>query len=311
MKPEACKYYLSLSKSPVKPGSALCLAQRSRRKTGCLVCGEALGPLPAPQPEAAAPAPPVNFSELLNLAGLHAEPAAEPAPEAVMDRAQVDAKRWALGKAITKARLDKGLTQKDLADLVGVKGGSVSNWEVGRGSPTYDAALKLDAALGLELVKNYGESLWNRPKNQPADPAQSPQEPAEPAPAEPDESPACEDVLAEADESLPVAPEAARPASPANCANCPPLAQLLEVSARMTEASIKFLADLEAEKTRRKLYAWDEYCPLIEDEINAFGSSLYLAMTKLDDKVHPRTLFEWDQAFDIFVAERRAKRGPL
>ena len=40
-----------------------------------------------------------------------------------------------LGEQIRRARIEKGLTQKQLADLLGVKNNSISDWEKGKSKP--------------------------------------------------------------------------------------------------------------------------------------------------------------------------------
>jgi hypothetical protein len=62
----------------------------------------------------------------------------------------------------------------------------------------------------------------------------------------------------------------------------------------------------------QKLYSYEEYGELLDREARLFYTSYHLAAHRAQGEEEPaRTRFEWDQAFDIFVAERRAKRGPL
>ena len=49
------------------------------------------------------------------------------------------------------ARQEKGLTQIQLAEIVGTKKQSVNNWEHGRGIPGYDKLKELSKALGLPM----------------------------------------------------------------------------------------------------------------------------------------------------------------
>ncbi|CAO3664038.1 unnamed protein product [Umbelopsis vinacea] len=65
-----------------------------------------------------------------------------------------------VGKAISKARGDKGLTQKDLAQLVNEKPQVVNEYESGKAVPNQQILGKLERALGVKLRgKNIGEPL--------------------------------------------------------------------------------------------------------------------------------------------------------
>lgn len=52
---------------------------------------------------------------------------------------------------IARARLASGLTQKQLADLVGCNQKDISRWETGDRKPTIDSLMKLSKALNLPL----------------------------------------------------------------------------------------------------------------------------------------------------------------
>lgn len=52
---------------------------------------------------------------------------------------------------IAKARLDTGLTQKALAEKMGVAAWTVSCWEKGKAKPRLSLAIKLSDALGVPL----------------------------------------------------------------------------------------------------------------------------------------------------------------
>lgn len=77
-----------------------------------------------------------------------------------------------LGKRIKQARLKKGLTQKQLADLMGVKHNSISDWENDKNKPYAETvellmgALDIDANTlfgwdNLEQIKEDAEELAN------------------------------------------------------------------------------------------------------------------------------------------------------
>ena len=51
------------------------------------------------------------------------------------------------GERIRRFRLERGLTQTQLAERVGVKKNAVSNWEAGRSRPDIDSVPALCAAL--------------------------------------------------------------------------------------------------------------------------------------------------------------------
>ena len=53
-----------------------------------------------------------------------------------------------LGEALKKRRLDLGLLQREVADLLGVNTNTVTNWEVRRHSPSLTWSRKLNAFLG-------------------------------------------------------------------------------------------------------------------------------------------------------------------
>lgn len=50
--------------------------------------------------------------------------------------ALTDATPVRLGDLLRRARLDAGLDQKQLGALLGVSGGTISNWELGHSEPT-------------------------------------------------------------------------------------------------------------------------------------------------------------------------------
>lgn len=68
-----------------------------------------------------------------------------------------------LGKRIKEARIKRGLTQRQLAEIIGVKHNSISDWENDKNKPYADmvelllGALEIDAntLLGFHYSKEY------------------------------------------------------------------------------------------------------------------------------------------------------------
>lgn len=56
-----------------------------------------------------------------------------------------------LGKRIRRLRQDLKLTQPELAELMGVVPSSVSEWESGHTSPTFDRLIRLADVLKVEV----------------------------------------------------------------------------------------------------------------------------------------------------------------
>ncbi|MGM0940322.1 MAG: helix-turn-helix domain-containing protein [Bacillota bacterium] len=56
-----------------------------------------------------------------------------------------------VGKKIREFRKKKGLTQKELGDLIGVKHNTISNYETGTISPEQDALFALSRALDVSI----------------------------------------------------------------------------------------------------------------------------------------------------------------
>ncbi len=61
-----------------------------------------------------------------------------------------------LGKRIADARHDSGLTQKDLADKVGVTAQAVSKWERGNACPDIAILDEVADALGVSVTSLLG-----------------------------------------------------------------------------------------------------------------------------------------------------------
>jgi len=56
-----------------------------------------------------------------------------------------------IGKFIRTARRKQELTQRQLADRIGVKPGTISKWECGRGMPDLEAILPLCEILDISF----------------------------------------------------------------------------------------------------------------------------------------------------------------
>lgn len=67
-----------------------------------------------------------------------------------------------LGALIRKRRLDKGLTQTQLASLTGVSLRLISELERGRGSVSFDRTLRICQRLALDLCLRPREELYAR-----------------------------------------------------------------------------------------------------------------------------------------------------
>ena len=57
--------------------------------------------------------------------------------------------KYEIGSRIKKFRLERGLTQKQLAESIGVSGSCVSNWEQGLNRPDADILAALCRALNV------------------------------------------------------------------------------------------------------------------------------------------------------------------
>lgn len=72
-----------------------------------------------------------------------------------------------LGENIARLRVERGLSQEELADMLGVSRQSVSKWETDCSVPDLDKLVKLGEAFGVSLdglVK--GENLTEKPKTE-------------------------------------------------------------------------------------------------------------------------------------------------
>ena len=61
-----------------------------------------------------------------------------------------------LGEKLKAARKAAGLSQKELAEAVGAKHNSVSNWENGLNNPSADTILELCRVLNIQPNELYG-----------------------------------------------------------------------------------------------------------------------------------------------------------
>lgn len=70
-----------------------------------------------------------------------------------------------IGKLIAKLR-QKKLTQKDIADSLGIQNKTVSKWECGSGCPDLSLSPELSAILGADITQMMeGEIISNSPYN--------------------------------------------------------------------------------------------------------------------------------------------------
>lgn len=100
-----------------------------------------------------------------------------------------------LGKKIYSQRKMKGLSQEQLADLIGVSRQAVSKWEADTAQPTFENLQILCVVLKLDI--SYFMNDWNRVKQPSAETAASAgktAEAAEVAPAVAEETPVSEET---------------------------------------------------------------------------------------------------------------------
>ena len=58
-----------------------------------------------------------------------------------------------VGQLILQLRREKGLTQRQLADTLGISNKTVSKWECGRGAPDVSLWRELSSVLGADLLR--------------------------------------------------------------------------------------------------------------------------------------------------------------
>ena len=61
--------------------------------------------------------------------------------------------QYVTGAAIKALREKKGLTQRDLAEQIGVSDKTISKWETGKGLPDITLLEPLSAALGISVTE--------------------------------------------------------------------------------------------------------------------------------------------------------------
>ena len=64
--------------------------------------------------------------------------------------------RKTIGENIKKARVAKGLTQKDLAEILDVNSSNLPNWEKGLYSPGIETLFQISDVLGVTVNEIYG-----------------------------------------------------------------------------------------------------------------------------------------------------------
>ena len=71
-----------------------------------------------------------------------------------------------VGNLISKFRKEKGLTQKELADKLGIQSKTVSKWECGWGCPDASYWVQLSDILGVDISNMLeGQIVSNKPDN--------------------------------------------------------------------------------------------------------------------------------------------------
>ena len=210
----------------IKPGSAVCRELLRQRRLFCLEC-DALGPPQKARPEEFDVPLVKTVAESLARAELETE---KPPLEDEMNITENES----IGQVIREARQARGLTVKRAAAMVGVSDNNFHVWEKGSGKPGYASALKLDEALGLELVRKYGAGLKGRPKDLEGvdDSAQNPDKSVR---AAADESVVDEGNRDEVDNDVQSRPTLVREGSLTGCSNCPAVRDLAASVRRLTE----------------------------------------------------------------------------
>lgn len=69
-----------------------------------------------------------------------------------------------IGKLISRLRKEKNLTQRNIADALGIQNKTVSKWECGLGCPDLSLWPELSAILGVDMTQMMeGEIISNKP----------------------------------------------------------------------------------------------------------------------------------------------------
>ena len=58
---------------------------------------------------------------------------------------------YEIGLFIKNKRTEKGLTQKELADILSVSNKAISKWECGRGTPDYEYLIQISNLFGVSV----------------------------------------------------------------------------------------------------------------------------------------------------------------
>ena len=57
-------------------------------------------------------------------------------------------------------RIEKNLSQKELAQLIGLKNQAISNYENGRSNPSYQSMKRISEALDTSVQKLFFDESW-------------------------------------------------------------------------------------------------------------------------------------------------------
>lgn len=79
----------------------------------------------------------------------------------------METERTPIGRRIAALRHARGLTQMALAERVGVKGGSVAGWEVGKAAPSRETLPRVADALGVSVDALLGRQPLDGPPSLP------------------------------------------------------------------------------------------------------------------------------------------------
>lgn len=66
-----------------------------------------------------------------------------------------------IGEKIKKYRNEKGITQKELAQKIGVTPPTLASWESGKRTPKFETVKRIAKGLGVGSLQLYGDSIPN------------------------------------------------------------------------------------------------------------------------------------------------------